>query len=139
HPHAGGSGRIRVDRAIAAGLVMHETAANYAAADPAAGGDPAALNQPNMIRRNCAPQCTFVRTFRNTRASTQGYRARIEGLPARVTPANVKLPPGATVSVRVVVDGSALPADGSWNYGQLVLTPVVARLAESPPELHLPI
>ena len=35
HPHAAGSGRIRVDRAIAAGLVLHETAQAYAAADPA--------------------------------------------------------------------------------------------------------
>ena len=137
-PHAGGSGRIRVDRAVAAGLVLHETAANYAAANPATGGDPAALNQPNMIRRNCAPQCVFVRTFRNTLPVAQGYRAQVEGLPARVTPANVKVPPGGTVSLRVVVDGSALPADGSWNFGQLVLTPVGGVRAD-PPALHLPI
>src|SRR5690606_12707982 len=42
-----------------------------------------------------------------------------------------------TVAVRVVVDGRALPADGSWNFGQLVLTPVAGRAA--PPTLHLPI
>ncbi|MDH5834116.1 S8 family serine peptidase [Luteimonas kalidii] len=137
-PHAGGSGRIRVDLAMAAGLVLHETAAGYAAANPATGGDPAALNQPNMIRRNCAPQCTFVRTFRNTRATAQGYRARVDGLPARVTPANVKVPAGGTVSLRVVVDGSALPADGSWNFGELVLTPVSSGAA-APPVLQLPI
>lgn len=136
-PHAGGSGRIRVDLAMAAGLVMHETAAGYAAANPATGGDPAALNQPNMIRRNCSPQCTFVRTFRNTRATAQGYRASVEGLPARVTPANVKVPAGGTVSVRVVVDGRALPADGSWNFGELVLTPVSS--AATTPVLRLPV
>ena len=136
-PHAAGSGRIRVDRAVAAGLVLHETSANYLAANPATGGDPATLNQPNMIRRNCVPQCVFVRTFRNTRAVAQGYRAQVEGLPARVTPANVKVPAGGTVAVRVVVDGRALPADGRWNFGQLVLTPVAGRAA--PPTLHLPI
>ncbi|TYT25078.1 S8 family serine peptidase [Luteimonas viscosa] len=138
-PHAGGSGRIRVDRAIAAGLVLHESAANYLAANPATGGDPATLNQPNMIRRNCAPQCVFVRTFRNTLGKAQGYRARVEGLPARVTPANLKVPAGGTVSVRVVVDGSALPADGSWNFGQLLLTPVAGNAQSAPPALHLPI
>ena len=138
NPHAGGSGRIRVDRAVAAGLVLHETAAHYAAANPATGGDPATLNQPNMIRRNCAPECVFVRTFRNTLPVAQGYRAQLQGLPGRVTPANLKVPAGGTVSVRVVVEGSALPADGRWNFGQLLLTPVGgARTA--PPELHLPV
>ncbi len=138
NPHAGGSGRIRVDRAVAAGLVLPETADNYAAANPATGGDPATLNQPNMIRRSCAPQCAFVRTFRNTLGVAQGYRTRIDGLPGRVTPASVKVPAGGTVSVRVVVDGTALPADGSWNFGELVLTPVGGGSAP-PPELHLPI
>ena len=38
-PFDKGSGRIQVDRAINAGLVMHETKANYLAADPALGGD----------------------------------------------------------------------------------------------------
>ena len=138
-PHAAGSGRIQVDRAVAAGLVMHETAARYQAANPATGGDPATLNQPNMIRRNCAPQCVFVRTFRNPLATAQGYRVQVEGLPARATPANLKVPAGGSVSVRVVVDGTALPADGSWNFGQLVLTPVVAGSRTPPPTLHLPI
>ncbi|MGJ4730046.1 S8 family serine peptidase [Luteimonas sp. SDU101] len=138
NPHAGGSGRIRVDRAVAAGLVLHETAANYSAANPATGGDPATLNQPNMIRRNCAPQCVFVRTFRNTLGVAQGYRAQLQGLPGRVTPANLKVPAGGTVSVRVLVDGAALPADGSWNFGELVLSPVGGGNAP-PPALHLPI
>ena len=137
-PHAGGSGRIRVDRAVASGLVLHETAANYAAANPATGGDPATLNQPNMIRRNCVPECVFVRTFRNTLSVAQGYRAQLQGLPGRVTPANLKVPAGGTVAVRVVIDGSALPANGNWNFGQLLLTPASAGRA-APPELHLPI
>ena len=39
--------------AVHAGLVLHETKANYLAANPAAGGDPSALNQPSMASRNC--------------------------------------------------------------------------------------
>lgn len=139
HPHAGGSGRIRVDRAIRAGLVMHETGDNYLAANPATGGDPGLLNQPNMIRRNCATQCVFIRSFRNPTDKAQGYRPSIEGLPGRVTPANIKVAAGATVSVRVVIDGTRLPADGSFQYGALVLTPETGRLQQAPPTLHLPI
>lgn len=139
NPHAGGSGRIRVDRAINAGLVLHESAANYAAANPATGGDPSALNQPNMIKRACAPQCSFVRVFRNTRGTAQGYRTQVEGLPATVSPANVKVPANGTVAVRVTVRGSDLPADGNWNFGRLVLTPVVLQSQQAPPTLSLPI
>ena len=138
-PHAGGSGRIRVDRAINAGLVLNESTANYAAANPATGGDPSALNQPNMIKRACAPQCSFVRVFRNTQGVAQGYRAQVEGLPATVTPANVKVPANGTVSVRVTVRGADLPADGSWNFGRLVLTPAVLQSQQAPPTLSLPI
>jgi len=139
NPHAGGSGRIRVDRAINAGLVLDESAANYAAANPATGGDPATLNQPNMIKRACAPQCSFVRVFRNTQGVAQGYRTQVEGLPATVTPANVKVPANGTVAVRVTVRGSDLPADGSWNFGRLVLTPAVLQSQQAPPTLSLPI
>jgi len=138
-PHAGGSGRIRVDRAINAGLVLHESAANYSAANPATGGDPSALNQPNMIKRTCAPQCVFVRTFRNTRGTAQAYRAQVDGLPATVTPANVKVPANGTATVRVTVRGSDLPANGNWNFGRLVLTPVVLQSQQAPPTLGLPI
>ena len=139
NPHAGGSGRIRVDRAINAGLVLHESAANYTAANPATGGDPSALNQPNMIKRTCATSCSFVRVFRNTQGTAQSYRTQIEGLPATVTPATVKVPANGSVSVRVTVRGSDLPANGNWNYGRLVLTPVVLQSQQAPPTLSLPI
>lgn len=138
-PHAAGSGRIRVDRAINAGLVLHETAANYTAANPATGGDPSTLNQPNMIKRTCVPQCVFVRTFRNTQAVAQGYRTQLVGLPGTVSPANVKVPANGTVTVRVTVRGSDLPADGHWNFGRLVLTPAVLQSQQAPPTLALPI
>ena len=139
NPHAAGSGRIRVDRAINAGLVLNETTANYTAANPATGGDPSALNQPNMIKRVCAPQCVFVRTFRNTQNTAQAYRTQVEGLPATVTPANVKVPANGTVAVRVTVRGTDLPANGQWNFGRLVLTPVVLQSQTAPPTLSLPI
>ena len=43
NPFVRGSGRIRVDRAIKAGLVMNETTANFQAADPGTGGNPQTL------------------------------------------------------------------------------------------------
>jgi hypothetical protein len=43
-PHDMGGGRIRVNLAANAGLVLNETKANFQAANPASGGDTTTLN-----------------------------------------------------------------------------------------------
>jgi len=61
-----GSGRVDLNQAALAGLVMHEIFANFLAANPAAGGDVRTLNLPAVRDVNCTPSCTFTRTVRNT-------------------------------------------------------------------------
>jgi subtilisin family serine protease len=61
-----GSGRVDLEAAVNAGLVMNETFANYLAADPAMGGDVKTLNIPAVRNVNCTPNCTWTRTVRNT-------------------------------------------------------------------------
>ena len=80
-PFARGAGRIQVDRAIRAGLVLDETTANYQAADPANGGDPSTLNIASLANGRCFPICEFTRTFRNPGTSSTVWRVTLEGVP----------------------------------------------------------
>jgi Subtilase family/PA domain len=138
-PFDKGSGRIQVDRAINAGLVMHETKANYLAANPASGGDVSALNQPSLGKRNCYTSCTFVRTFRNPHGSASSWRIRFTGVNARATPATLKVPAGGTATVRIVVNSRDVPADGQWRFGEMVLESSGPILGVQRAPLTLPI
>ncbi len=149
NPFARGSGRIQVDRAINAGLVMNETTANYEAANPAIGGDPASLNQPNLTNRSCFPTCAFNRTFRNTRATTETWRVQVENVRGAF-PSFITLTPGGTITARFTIYGSLLPNNGNFSFGNVVLTsiptdgsqPQVLRMpiaiAVQPPAISLP-
>ncbi len=120
-PFDTGSGRIRVDRAINAGLVMHETGANYRAANPDIGGHPEQLNQPNLINGQCGATCSFTRTFRNPQTTASTWNLQLQGVNGSV-PVSITVPAGGTASVTIAV--SATGASGTWSFGALTLTPV---------------
>lgn len=139
-PFAMGTGRIRVDRAINAGLVMDETADNYFAANPATGGDVSALNQPGLASTSCFTSCTFERTFRSTLDQEQRWRLQLEGVPGTISPRTIRVPAGGSVTVEVTVNSRRMPGDGSWNFGALLLEPVaMGRNAQPTPALRLPV
>lgn len=64
-PDVVGTGRVDMTKAIRAGLIMNETFANYLAANPATGGDPATLNLPSMRNVACGTSCSWTRTMKN--------------------------------------------------------------------------
>nr|WP_167285111.1 S8 family serine peptidase [Lysobacter alkalisoli] len=136
---ARGGGRVEAYQAARAGLVLHETTGNYLAANPNSGGDPSALNQPAMSRADCTDDCTFTRTFRSTRKNSQAWIATLEGLPGSVSPAQFNIKAFGERGVHISIDNGALPADGSWQFGTLVLTPEKADGANASPVLRLPI
>lgn len=119
---ARGSGRIRLERAIKAGLVLNETTANYNAANPASGGLPHTLNLPSMALANCATSCQFVRTFRNPGTSGGLWSLSVTGLTGTLDSSLVWIPAGASRSVTVTINSTAIPANNAWNFGQLVMT-----------------
>ncbi len=141
---AAGGGRVRVNRAAKAGLVMDETRANYLAANPATGGDPAKLNLPSMARSRCINRCEFVRTFRSTRRFSTFWIPRLRELAGAVQLVDDKgyssqifrVPGGGSVTLKIIIDSSKLPADGTWNFGSLDLLPLVGL---DSPTLRLPI
>lgn len=134
-PFAAGSGRIQLDQAAKAGLVLDETTDNYLAANPATGGDTSALNLPNFAKSSCAGSCSFERTFRATRANQRNWDAHLEGLAGSVDRPQFNLGPSGVGTLGVTIDTTGLPA-GTWQFGTLVLTP---RGNNDSPVLRLPI
>ncbi len=134
NPFARGSGRVQVDRAINAGLVLDETLANYQAANPAIGGDPTTLNQPNLYNRSCFPTCVFYRTFRNPNAVSTSWRVQLQGVSGAVSPI-ITVPANGTLRVKFTIYGATLPANGSTAFGNVVLTPAIGTA----PVLRLPV
>lgn len=135
---AAGAGRIQVDQAARAGLVMSETTAHYLAANPATGGDPATLNQPSMAQSRCIGSCTFSRTFRATRANQRNWDARIEGLKGTVDKPKFNLGSSGVGTLKVTIDTRQFASDGRWHFGTLVLESRGNGNDDSP-KLHLPI
>lgn len=117
-----GGGRIRVDRAANAGLLLHETTANFTAANPASGGDPATLNLPSFAKNGCS-NCQFVRTFRSPLGTSRTWTASVTGLTGTVTPGSFTVPAGGTVTLTTTIDTSALAPDGVFRFGWLELVP----------------
>ncbi len=118
-----GGGRIRVDRAANAGLVMNETLANFQAADPAMGGNPANLNLPSFAKNSCVGECQFTRTLRSPLAVSKTWEAGVTGLVGTVSPSSFTLAPGGTQVITVTLDTSAIPPDGVFRFGWVELQP----------------
>lgn len=135
---AAGAGRIQVDKAARAGLVLAETTARYLAADPAAGGDPSTLNLPSMAQSRCIGSCTFTRTFRSTRANQRNWDVKLVGLTGRVDKPRFNLGSSGTGTLKVTIDTRQFASDGAWHFGTLVLNSR-GNGDDDSPTLRLPI
>lgn len=146
-----GAGRVDLTRAARSGLVLDETAANFAAANPASGGVLAKLNLAEFTSANCATSCAFTRTLRSTTGGVQTWELHAEGpfaAAVTVTPASFTIGAGATQEVELTVAGAGLAA--GWNFGVLLLEPAAdpdrifgdgfeIAAADEAPVLHMPI
>jgi hypothetical protein len=137
-----GAGRVQEFAATRAGLVLDESAARLAAADPARGGDPSSLNLAGMQQSHCISACTFTRTFRSTQNHTVTWTISVANGPSpafsslSVSPRKFTLGAHATSPAIVIsANSSRLPADGVFRFARIVLTPDDANLAA----LHLPV
>lgn len=123
-PFATGAGRIDVARASRAGLVLDETGANYLAANPATGGNPANLNIASFQNLACVGTCTFPRTVKSTRTAPVTWTATVTGIPsgASVSPSTFTVANAGTQALTLSID-STLLAPGQTVFGNVVLTP----------------
>ena len=130
-----GAGRVNLASAGKAGLVLNETLANYEAANPAAGGDPTALNTASLSSPDCAGVCSWTRTVRSTLGSSATWTAKISaprGTTFTVSPSRFTLAPGATQTLAVEANVSNAPV-GKWVFAELGLS------ARGATDQHLPI
>ncbi|MBT1449533.1 S8 family serine peptidase [Glaciecola sp. XM2] len=129
-----GSGRIQVDQAAQAGLVMDETVADYLAANPALGGDPRDINLPSITDNACVSVCTWTREFTATKDGVWDVRGEgfASGLDISVSPQSFSILAGQTQAVEVTID-STNAIKNQFVFGQVVLE------ASNSPDLKLPV
>ena len=133
-----GGGRIDVSRAAAAGLLLNESAARYAEADPLRGGDPTTLNLASLGNNACVAQCAWTRTLQNALPLTTSWQVVISA-PAGLTltlPAggDFTVGPGAAFDLQVTADVRGLP-QGQWAFAHLLLR----ETGSQAPDVHLPL
>jgi len=131
-----GAGRIQVDLAVQAGLVMNETKAHYLAADPAQAGDVKTLNIPSMGNMECRINCSWTRTFTATKDATWNTSSTVDsnGMTVTVLPAQFSVTAGQTQTITVTADVSNVSLD-TIAQGEVILTPT----DNSIPTAHLPV
>ncbi|MFT3791546.1 MAG: S8 family serine peptidase [Rudaea sp.] len=142
-PYDVGSGRVQVNNAAAAGLVLDETLDNFYAGDPTQGGDASTFNLASLQNFHCAGSCSFTRTFRNTQSMAVAWTASVSGdLAAKVavSPATFTVAAGATVTLTFTVNAKGLASGGTYSTGTVRLWPSSSLPGYQPlPDLHLPI
>ncbi|HVM17379.1 MAG TPA: S8 family serine peptidase [Gaiellaceae bacterium] len=132
-----GAGRIDLTKAARAGLTLDVPIAEYAAADPSAGGDPTALNLASLAASGCEGTCSWKRSVTSRAGVTTTWRAKTSGprdLRLAVSPSSFTLAPGATQTITVTADVSKL-ALGQWLHAALVLEPGTSEI----PAARMPI
>ena len=134
-----GAGRIDLNLAALAPLVMDETHENYIAADPNSDGDPKTLNIASLGNNDCVNTCGWTRTLRNTTNVTMSWEASLLNLEGTVAPSSFTLDANETVSITISVGAAGLAA-GEWAYGSVDIVPQSdSRSAITLPSTHMPI
>jgi hypothetical protein len=130
-----GGGRVELRRAARAGLVLDVSPDAYAAADPAAGGDPTTLNLATLTNSACMGTCTWTRVVKGTAATavTWTASAAAAGFGLSVSPSTFTLAPGATQTLTVTANASNLQS--AWAFGRITLDSGTAGV----PDAGLPV
>ena len=132
-----GTGRVDLNNAGNASLVMNETGANFAAANPDIGGDPKTLNLASMANAACGGACSWTRTVKATRAGTwTATYVTPAGMTLTATPSNFSLTAGQTQTLNITANVAGLPL-GAYAFGYVVLTQTPIEGAAAGEVVHL--
>jgi uncharacterized repeat protein (TIGR02543 family) len=134
-----GSGRLDLSLASTTGLVFSETGANYAAANPASGGDPKTLNQPSMVNYSCEGTCTWTRRVKSVLPVAATYTAAATappGMIVTVTPSVFTISPGQTQELLIRADVAGVTPGG---YAFASITLGVETTAPGVADTHMPV
>jgi subtilisin family serine protease len=137
-PFDRGAGRVDLNQAARAGLLIGETLAQGQTITQyyeAAQANPTTLNRPSMANADCRGTCTWTRVVKNALNATVSWSARTtapRGVRLTISPSKFTLAPGGTQAITVTADVAEAPV-GSWSFAELQLT------SKSAPAAHLPI
>jgi hypothetical protein len=132
-----GGGRVDLNKAGQAGLTFDIAPADFAAANPADGGDPTSLNLATLGHADCDGTCTWTRTVKSRAGAATTWKAVTSGpreLRFTVSPAEFTLAPNATQTLTITADVRKLSV-GQLNFGAVRLVPSVAGV----PETRMPV
>ncbi|AAN56300.1 S8 family serine peptidase [Shewanella oneidensis MR-1] len=130
-----GSGRLQIDKAAQAGLVMDVPIDEYKAANPELGGDVTSLNLPVLTSTQCMNSCSWTRTLRATRDGswTVSSNGNVDGVTISASPSSFDIKEGESVTVTFTAN-IALRANEDWSFMQVNLAP-----SDNSPMLSLPV
>ncbi|MBP7798755.1 MAG: S8 family serine peptidase [Thermoanaerobaculaceae bacterium] len=113
-----GAGRVDLNHAANASLVLNETGANFAAG----AANPEALNLASLADAACAGACSWTRTVKAARAGawTATY-VTPAGMTLSATPSSFTLTAGQTQTLNVLAAVGGLPLN-QYAFGYVVLT-----------------
>lgn len=132
--YAMGSGRLNLHGAGNIGLVLNETAADYEAANPGAGGDPKTLNQPSMVNFDCPGVCSWTRTLTSVFPGDETWTVTTTGAPGldiTVVPTEFTLSEGESQELTITADATAANP-GDTLFGDVSLQPTIAAPSHLP-------
>ncbi len=135
-PFDSGSGRVDLGQAVQAGLVLSETRANYAAANPALGGDPRTLNLPGMVNSACLQMCSWTRTVKSSLTASTTWTVTVDaplGMNVTVSPTTFLVPAFATQTLEITTDIDGYSSSQGWAFATLQLS------SPGQADLHMPI
>ena len=116
-----------------AGFVLDESAANYTAANPATGGDPATLNLPSLAQAKCISSCSWTRTVQSTMDQAVEWSVSMTGTAAAnltVSPMSFTLQPSGTQMISVTANVSGLSFN-QWRFAEIGFTPNNSNTVEA--------
>lgn len=143
-----GSGSMRVNLAVEAGLVMPETEAGYLAANPYAKeyglvdeiegwhGEPHQMNLPSLTKSQCLIDCSWNRNFRATKAGTYNvtFEHYNQGFEISAAQSSFTVSQDEIIDLEFMVSANQALAD-EWVFGRVILTPT----DNTQPTLTLPV
>lgn len=110
-PFDSGAGRVRLERAMRAGLLLDETPTNFRNTNPIIGGDARALNLPSMADPSCVYICSWTRTVYNPLDVAVTWTATTETTALSVEPASFTIPAHGTQSLTFTLNVAGKPFD----------------------------
>ncbi len=135
-----GSGRVDLNEAAQAGLVLNETYADYVASAPGDGGDVRTLNLASMEDDQCLATCAWTRSLTGTSTGVGDWGVSVtsDSGDLTITPdaTTVTLSDGASADLTITADVAPGTPTDTWLFGEVVLTPPIGSDA---PEAHLPV